>query len=198
MIRVATEADVPAILEIYAPYVQDTTVTFEYDIPTREEFLNRFRAVTRDYPWLVWEEDGKILGYAYASRPFERVAYSWCAEPSIYLKSTAQGQGVGRKLYTALEELLKRQGYRVLLALITGENRASVAFHERLGYTVCGEIHRCGWKFGRWLNVFWMEKSLEIGDSSVEFPIKWGELGQDEQNICDILYNLSLSKSAKM
>ena len=193
MIRIATEADVPAILEIYAPYVTGTTITFEYEVPTKTEFLNRFRTITRDYPWLVWEENGEILGYAYACRPFERAAYSWCAEPSIYLKSEAQGRGIGRRLYLALEELLKLQGCRVLLALITGENTGSVAFHEKLGYSVCGQIHRCGWKFDRWLNVFWMEKHLNIVDNSMDFPIKWSLIGQGEQKICDILYNLSLS-----
>ena len=193
MIRIATEADVPAILEIYAPYVTGTTITFEYEVPTKTEFLNRFRTITRDYPWLVWEENGEILGYAYACRPFERAAYSWCAEPSIYLKSAAQGRGIGRRLYLALEELLKLQGCRVLLALITGENTGSVAFHEKLGYSVCGQIHRCGWKFDRWLNVFWMEKHLNIVDNSMDFPIKWSLIGQGEQKIRDILYNLSLS-----
>ena len=193
MIRIAVEADVPAILEIYAPYVTGTTINFEYEVPTKTEFLNRFRTITRDYPWLVWEENGEILGYAYACRPFERAAYSWCAEPSIYLKSAAQGRGIGRRLYLALEELLKLQGCRVLLALITGENTGSVAFHEKLGYSVCGQIHRCGWKFDRWLNVFWMEKHLNIVDNSMDFPIKWSLIGQGEQKIRDILYNLSLS-----
>ena len=193
MIRVAVEADVPAILEIYAPYVTGTTITFEYEVPTKTEFLNRFRTITRDYPWLVWEENGEILGYAYACRPFERAAYSWCAEPSIYLKSAAQGRGIGRRLYLALEELLKLQGCRVLLALITGENTGSVAFHEKLGYSVCGQIHRCGWKFDRWLNVFWMEKHLNVVDNSMDFPIKWSLIGQGEQKICDISYKLSLS-----
>ena len=88
--------------------------------------MARFRRITENFPWIVWEEQGEILGYAYACRPFERAAYSWCAEPSIYLKSSAQGQGIGRKLYLALEELLKLQGYRVLLALITGENTGSL------------------------------------------------------------------------
>ena len=148
MIRIATEADVPAILDIYTPYITDTTITFEYDVPTLEEFMARFRRITEDFPWLVWEEQGEILGYAYACRPFERAAYSWCAEPSIYLKSSAQGQGIGRKLYLALEELLKLQGYRVLLALITGENTGSLAFHEKLGYVFAGELKGCGYKFG--------------------------------------------------
>jgi len=193
MIRIATEADVPAILAIYAPYVTDTTITFEYDVPTEEEFLSRFRNITRDFPWLVWEEDGKILGYAYACRPFERAAYAWCAEPSIYLKPAARGRRIGKRLYAALEKLLEMQGYRVLLALITGENIASVRFHEKLGYTVSGEIKDCGFKFNRWLGVFWMKKSMQFVQNPVDFPTKWGAIGQDNQNICDILYNLSLS-----
>lgn len=194
MIRIATEADVPAILDIYTPYITDTTITFEYDVPTREEFMARFRRITEDFPWIVWEEQGEILGYAYACRPFERAAYSWCAEPSIYLKSSAQGQGIGRKLYLALEELLKLQGYRVLLALITGENTGSLAFHEKLGYSFAGELKGCGYKFGKWLSVFWMEKTMEFVHNSADFPIKWSIIGQDDQKICDILYNLSLSK----
>ena len=194
MIRIATEADVPAILEIYAPYVKDTTITFEYDVPTLETFYNRFNSITEDFPWLVWEENGEILGYAYACRPFERTAYAWCAEPSIYLKPTAWGKGVGKKLYAALEELLKLQGYQVLLALITGENERSLQFHEKFGYHSAGELIGCGYKFGKWLGVFWMEKRLQIVQNPVEFPIKWSIIVQDNQKICDILYNLSLSK----
>ena len=193
MIRIATEEDVPAILAIYAPYVKDTTITFEYDVPTQDAFLERFRGITADFPWLVWEAEGEILGYAYACRPFERAAYSWCAEPSIYLKPSAQGKGIGRKLYSSLEELLKIQGYRVLLALITGENDRSVRFHEKQGYVFAGELIGCGYKFGKWLGVFWMEKQLEIVQKSIEFPIKWSAIVQDEQKICDISYNLSLS-----
>ena len=193
MIRIATEADVPAILEIYAPYVTDTTITFEYDVPTFDEFLTRFRRITADFPWIVWEEQGRILGYAYACRPFERAAYAWCAEPSIYLRPAAQGRGIGRKLYAALEALLKIQGYCVLLALITGENTGSLRFHERLGYCFAGEMKSCGYKFEKWLSVFWMEKHLGIVQNPSEFPTKWGIIGKYDQKICDILYNLSLS-----
>ena len=193
MIRIATEADVPAIREIYAPYVTDTTITFEYDVPTLEAFYNRYRMITEDFPWIVWEEAGEILGYAYACRPFERTAYSWCAEPSIYLKPEAQGKGIGRKLYQALEELLKGLGYRVLLALITGENTGSLRFHEKLGYRSAGELIGCGYKFGKWLSVFWMEKQLKIVQNPMDFTIKWSTIVQDEQKIRDILYNLSLS-----
>ena len=193
MIRIATEADVPAILAIYAPYVTDTTITFEYDVPTQTEFLERFCRITAEFPWLVWEEGSKILGYAYACHPFERAAYSWCAEPSIYLTPEAQGRGIGRKLYLALEELLKGLGYRMLYALITGENQGSVAFHEKLGYTFAGKLRTAGYKMGRWCDVFWLEKQLQIVDNSMEFPTKWSVIGQDNQKIRDILYNLSLS-----
>ena len=101
MIRIATEADVPEILAIYAPYIENTTITFEYNVPTKAEFLERFRSITQQFPWLVWEEDGKILGYAYGSAPFQRDAYRWCAEDSIYLHPDARGRGIGTKLCTA-------------------------------------------------------------------------------------------------
>ena len=107
MIRPATEKDVPQMLAIYAPYVENTTVSFEYEAPSEAAFLQRFRDITAQFPWLVWEEDEKILGYAYGSPPYSRAAYSWCAEPSIYLLPEAQGKGIGRKLYAVLEEILQ-------------------------------------------------------------------------------------------
>ncbi len=110
MIRIATEADVPAMLAIYAPYILTTTHTFEYEVPALEEFTRRFQAVTEQFPWLVWEEDGEILGYAYGSAPFERAAYRWMAEDSVYLRPGARGRGIGRKLLTALEKILQYQG----------------------------------------------------------------------------------------
>ena len=110
MIRIAEERDAAPMLDIYAPYVRETTITFEYEVPTPEAFLARFEGITRDFPWLVWEEAGAVLGYAYASRPFERAAYAWCAEPSIYLRPDARGRGIGRQLYAALEALLSQMG----------------------------------------------------------------------------------------
>ena len=120
MIRLAREADVPAMLAIYAPYVTDTTITFEYEVPTQQAFLERFRK-------------------------------------------------------------------------ITGENTRSLAFHQKLGYRFAGELKTSGYKFGRWLSVFWLEKQLQIVENPIGFPTKWGGFGQDNQKICDILYNLSLS-----
>ena len=193
MIRIATEADIPAMLFIYAPYVLNTTYSFEYTVPTEEEFLARFRSITAQFPWLVWEEEGNVLGYAYGSPPFERAAYAWCAEPSIYLLPQARGRGIGRKLYAALEQILAFQGYRVLYALITEENTGSVAFHEKCGYRVNTVLPDCGFKFGRWLGLTWMEKRLKIVEPPSAFPTPWLSIVQNAERITNILGSLSLS-----
>ena len=187
MIRIATETDVPAILSIYAPYIMDTTITFEYEVPTESEFLTRFRAITARYPWLVWEEDGRILGYAHGSAPFERAAFRWCCEASVYLRPEARGRGIGQKLYTTLETCLAAQGHRLCYAIITSENEASLAFHRKMGYTFTAELPGCGYKFGRWLGVIWMEKRLNLVESPSYFPTDWKNLCQDDQKISDFL-----------
>ena len=193
MIRVATEADVPEILAIYTPYIENTTITFEYDVPCRKEFLQRFYTITRQFPWLVWEDEGRILGYAYAAPPYARAAYSWCAEPSVYLRPEARGRGIGGKLYAALEEILRLQGYQVLYALITEENTASLHFHEKHGYRISVLFPQCGFKFGRWLGLYWLEKRLNSVEIPKSFPTPFSQLRQDEQRFSDILYSLSLS-----
>ena len=193
MIRVAEERDVPAILEIYAPYILTTTATFEYTVPSQEEFLARFRGITAQFPWLVWEEDGQILGYAYASPPYTRAAYAWCAEPSVYLLPQAQRRGIGRQLYDALEKILKLQGYQVLYALITQENEGSFQFHQRMGYQFSVLFPNCGFKFGRWLGLIWMEKRLKSVEIPSNPPIPWGEIRQNPQKFFDILDTFSLS-----
>ena len=193
MIRLATEKDVPEILEIYAPYVENTTVSFEYDVPCRRSFLQRFYDITAQYPWLVWEEDGRILGYAYASAPYSRAAFAWCAEPSIYLREEAKGRGIGKKLYTVLEKLLELQGYHMLYALITAENTASIRFHEKNGYKFSVEFPNCGYKFGRWLGLVWMEKPIKIVQSPSGFPKPYLAIVQDAKTFSNILDSLSLS-----
>lgn len=193
MIRIATEADVPAILDIYAPYILSSTVTFEYDVPCKRSFLQRFYETTAQFPWLVWEENGEILGYAHGSRPYEKAAFSWCAEPSIYLKEDARGRGIGAKLYAALEAILKDQGYQVLYALITDENQASIRFHEKQGYEFSVKFPACGFKFNRWLGLIWMEKRLKSVEIPKKLPTAFSKYFQDVQRIRDILDNLSLS-----
>ena len=193
MIRPATEKDIPEILEIYAPYVENTTVSFEYDVPCLKTFTQRFYTITAQFPWLVWEEEGRILGYAYASAPFERAAYRWCAEPSIYLRPEARGREIGRKLYAVLEAILEKQGYRVLYALITGENTPSIRFHEKEGYFAKTEFTNCGYKFNRWLSLIWMEKRINFVENPSGFPKPWMSIVQNAENLTDILDNLSLS-----
>ena len=192
MIRIAAIEDVPEMLAIYTPYVENTTVSFEYEPPTLEEFTRRFRTYTRQFPWLVWEEDGKILGYAYASAPYTRPAYAWCAEPSVYLSPQARGRGIGAALYAALEAILLKQGYQVLYALITQENTASLHFHEKEGYRQMVLFPDCGFKFGRWLGLIWMEKRLKAVEIPTFAPTPWPSIRKDAQNFANILENLSL------
>lgn len=176
-IRIATEADIPAMLDIYRPYVEHTTFSFEYDVPCRRTFTQRFYDHIGQFPWLVWEEEGQVLGYAYAGAPWERAAYRWSAEISIYLHESIHGRGIGRRLYEAVESILTRQGYRVVYALVTSENLGSVAFHERLGYVRRAEFSDCGYKMGRWLGVLWLEKRLNGLGTPDSFPRKWMECG---------------------
>ena len=192
MIRIATEADVPEMLAIYAPYIENTTITFEYTVPTEAEFLARFRSLTEQFPWLVWEERGKILGYAYGSAPFQRDAYRWCAEDSVYLLPEAQGKGIGTRLCLALEKVLFYQGYRRIYALITAENDKSIAFHEKLGYTLRGELPGAGYKFGRNIGVVWMDKCASFVDYPSNFPTPWPTIMHCQQSFSDILDILSL------
>ena len=193
MIRAARPSDLAEMLAIYTPYVENTTVSFEYTPPSLEEFTRRYETNTAQFPWLVALEDGEILGYAYASAPFSRKAYGFCAEPSIYLRQDARGRGIGRELYALLEEILRRQGYRVLYAVITEENKSSMDFHESQGYRTFAVFNRCGYKFGRWLGVTWMEKELNVVESPSAFPSNWMSIVQLAENQGDILASLSLS-----
>ena len=192
MIRPALEADLPAILSIYGPYVLHSTATFEYEVPSLDAFTDRFRGITAQFPWLVWEEDGKVLGYAYASAPYTRPAYAWCAEPSVYLCPQARGRGIGAALYDTLEAILLQQGYQVLYALITQENTASLRFHEKEGYRQMVLFPDCGFKFGRWLGLIWMEKRLKAVEIPTFAPTPWPTIRKDAQIFANILDNLSL------
>ena len=155
VIRNAMEKDLPEILKIYSHYVNTTAYSFEYIPPTQEEFLARFRRITAQFPYFVCEENGEVIGYAYADKPFERAAYAWCAEPSVYLRPDARGKGIGRVLYEALELALTRQGYYVLYAIITTSNTASIAFHRALGYRHLADFPNCGFKLGAWQGITW-------------------------------------------
>lgn len=177
-IRVARESDAAALRDIYAPYVERTAVSFEYEAPDVATFLERIRRVQERYPYLVAESDGALLGYAYAGSFHTREAYSWSAEASIYLRMDCRRMGIGSALYRALEAALRAMGVRRLYASIAVPDEPdehltldSVRFHTAMGYHTVGEFHHCGWKFGRWYSTVWMEKVL-ASDDSAPSPLK--------------------------
>ena len=166
-IRTAVQQDAKVLLEIYAPYVKKTAITFEYDVPSVEEFARRISKVLKRYPYLVAEVNGEPVGYAYAGPFKERAAYDWAVETTVYVREDMKKSGIGRALYTALEEALAAQGILNLNACIAfPENedeyltRDSVKFHERMGFETAGRFHKCGCKFGRWYDMVWMEKLI--------------------------------------
>ena len=191
-IRMALETDIPQMLAIYAPFVENTTTSFEYTVPTVQAFTARFLEKTAKFPWLVWEEEGRVLGYAYGSAPFERAAYQWCAELSIYLHPSIHGRGIGRKLYAAAEELLRLQGYRKVFAIVTSENLSSVAFHEAVGYTVTARFPAVGFKFGRWIGTIWLEKPLISGDLPTQVPVSIQSIVKNTRNLQEVLDKMPL------
>lgn len=166
-LRHASVADAERLLGIYAPYVERTAITFEYDVPSVDDFRLRIAKTLDSYPYLVAESvaDGSIVGYAYAGRFKERAAYQYACETSIYVRHDVRGGGVGVALLSALEEALKLQGVRSICACITYVQvadpyltNASMRFHERMGYRLVAHFHRSGFKFGRWYDIIWMEK----------------------------------------
>ena len=166
-IRTASVGDTEQILSIYGPYVLNTAITFEYDVPTLEEFRSRIENTLKKYPYLVAERNGEIIGYAYAGAFHPRAAFGWSAEVTVYLSDKAKGCGLGRKLYEILEDKLKEMGILNLYACIAEPEvedeyltRNSTEFHAHMGYKTVGEFHKCGYKFGRWYNMVWMEKII--------------------------------------
>lgn len=180
-IQIAAIADADEILQIYAPYVKKTAITFEYDVPSLEVFRTRMENTLKKYPYIVAEKDGEILGYAYTGAFVGRAAYDWSAEVTIYVRENKRKIGIGRKLYNAIEEISKAQNITNLNACIgcpeTEDEyltKNSVKFHAHLGYDMIGEFHKCGYKFGRWYNMVWMEKIIgahsAVPDPVVCFP----------------------------
>ena len=174
-IRIATEKDAKALIEIYAPYVEKTAITFEYEVPTIQEFEERMGHVLKKYPYLVAERDGQLVGYAYAGPFKERAAYDWAVETTVYVRKDQKKTGIGRKLYKELERALSMQNILNLNACIAYPRKKdpyltkdSVFFHQHMGYRLVGECYQCGYKFGHWYNMVWLEKHL---DSHLEKPL---------------------------
>ena len=166
-VRSATLEDAERILEIYDYYVKNTAITFEYTTPSLEEFRGRMEKTMRKYPYLVILRDGVTEGYAYAGAFVGRAAYDWSCETSIYLDKNARKCGMGKMLYEALEKALAEMGILNMYACIgyPAEDDEyltsnSADFHRHIGFSTVGEFHKCGYKFGRWYNMIWMEKMI--------------------------------------
>lgn len=159
--------DASKILAIYAPYILNTAITFEYEVPSITLFQQKVERILEQFPWIVCEKDGEVVGYAYASRQYERAAYNWNAELSVYVAPDYQRLGIGSALYHALIGILQMQGYRNVSVRIQIPNEKSVALHRSIGFEDVGIMRSIGNKFGRWLDMLCMIK--QIGDYE-EFP----------------------------
>jgi L-amino acid N-acyltransferase YncA len=165
IVRDATESDAAACAAIYAPYVTETSVSFETEPPTPDQMALRISQAQRKHAWLVLEDHGQVVGYAYGRAFAERAAYRWSCEVSIYLERSRHRSGGGRLLYEALLARLADRGYRRALAGMTLPNEASVRLHRALGFEPVGVYSRVGWKNGSWHDVAWVQKTiLDAGD----------------------------------
>jgi L-amino acid N-acyltransferase YncA len=169
-VRFVEERDAEAIRDIYAPFVSGSATSFEIDPPDAPAMEQRIRELRGQYPWLVFENGKQVLGYAYASSHRTRRAYQWCVEVSVYVHAAARQYGVGRALYRALFEILRRQGYVNAYAGITLPNPASMGLHESLGFLPVGVFSRIGFKFGQWHDVAWLQLRLLEASEPVANP----------------------------
>jgi len=172
-IRLARASDAGSILAIYAPYIVNTSFTFETEVPANEAFARRIISYLEDWPWLVCEIDEELAGYAYATRHRERAAYQWCVESSVYVDNNFQQRGAARALYAALFEILKYQGCRNVYAGITLPNDKSVAFHKRFGFTWFADYENVGYKLRQWNTVSWWHLQLNDYSDDPVAPLKF-------------------------
>ena len=184
-IRLVTADDPGQILEVYKPYVLNTANTFEYDVPTAEEIRKRIEKISAQYPYLVCEHDGQIIGYTYGSTHRERTAYQWSAEVTVYVKEDFHRHGVARALYNALFAMLKMQGYHSMYAGVLSTNIKSVGFHRAMGFEDIGIFKNIGYKLGEWHSNLWMQGFLKAHDTEPAVPVAIGVI--DEQFVEAVL-----------
>ena len=176
MIRVATKHDAAAMLEIYAPFILNSGITQEIEVPSVEEFQKRILSGLKERPWLVCEMDDQFAGYAYAGKHRERKGYQWCTEPSVYVSEKFYQRGVANALYTALFDILKLQGYVNAYAVITLPNDKSIAFHKKFGFKYLTTYPKIGYKLGEWHDVGWMQYEITPHKKDPADPIKFSEI----------------------
>jgi L-amino acid N-acyltransferase YncA len=185
-IRLAVPNDAAGILAIYGPYCESTCVSFEIVAPTLEQIRERISRITADYPWLVGEIDGQIVGYVYASRHHERAAYRWSVDVAVYVAAGQQRRGVGRILYETLFSVLRKQGLFKAFAGITLPNAASVGLHESLDFRPAAIFRGVGYKFGRWLDVGWWQRDLQAERTNPKDPQSFRAM-QDSPSVAAML-----------
>lgn len=183
-VRAAAPEDAEQLLEIYTPFVisEDSSlsnVSFELAAPDVEEFRQRIQDISKQFPYLVGEVNGQILGYVYCHPYRERLAYQWSVEVTIYLAPAGQGKGLGRLLYETMEKLLCLQGVTMAYSCITVGNDHSIKMHEGLGYRLIGTFTNSGYKNGQWLDTVWLEKQLQPCPKQPDNIKSWRELDPD-------------------
>lgn len=181
-IRVAKKEDAASMLGIYAPFILNSGITQETELPSLENFQQRIISTLEERPWLVCEMDGEIAGYAYAGKHRERKGYQWCTEPSVYVHQKFYRHAVANALYTALFDILKLQGYVNAYAVITLPNDKSVAFHERFGFSYLTTYKKIGFKLGQWHDVGWWQKNINEYNENPGPPLKFPKLDKDFLN----------------
>lgn len=178
-----TLSDAEELLSIYSPYVLDTAVTFEYKVPSTEEFCERIKNISAKFPYIkALDDDNKIKGYAYAGTFKGRSAYDWCVESTVYVKKDERKKGLGRLLYSSLEKSLAEMGILNMNACITVPitdddpygTKDSMLFHEKMGFSLAGRFHKCGYKFNRWYDMIWMEKFIASHKGEIK-PVRFGQ-----------------------
>lgn len=191
-IRLANENDYTSILKIYEPYITDTAITFEYKVPSINDFRKRLTNIQKTFPLIVCEIDNIVAGYAYISRFREREAYDWSTESSIYINPFYQGKSIGKALYFALIESAKLLGYCNIYGVVTMPNFKSEKLHDSFGFTTIGVTHNVGFKFGSWLDVKWYELNINEYSKHPEKPKLINEIADTNE------FNLIMEKAQSM
>jgi L-amino acid N-acyltransferase YncA len=173
--------DAEAVLQIYRPYIEETAITFEYTVPTLEEWKARIEHYRKDYPWILAIWNHKIIGYAYASKHRDRIAYSWDAEVSVYIEDGFQKKGIAKILYEKLFQILKLQGIINVYAIITSPNPKSEKFHEAYGFYDVGRFHKSGFKLEQWFDTRWMQLHLDNHNIPPQKIIHFAKIKDSEE-----------------
>jgi phosphinothricin acetyltransferase len=190
IIRVATKSDASGMLEIYAPFILNSGITQETEVPSVENFQQRVISNLEERPWLVCEINNQVGGYAYAGKHRERKGYQWCTEPSVYISEKYFGFGIANALYVSLFDILKIQGYVNAYAVITLPNERSIAFHKKFGFEYLTTYKKIGYKLGQWHDVGWMQYEINPHKEDPADPIKFTQI--DKAVVDSILKKSSL------